>query len=686
MSLAALLAAAALAQPAEQAAEPASEPVIEVVKVRAERLEPSPREGAFAIETVDTEQMKSSVRLDEQLRQIPGFGLFRRTSSELANPTIQGASLRGIGPNGAGRALVTLDDVPLNDPFGGWIYWSRVPPARIEAVRVTRGGGAVTAGPGALTGAIALDSRLLAPGSTELDVKVGERGYVSAAGNVGLGVREGLVSLFASADRSGGAIPVEPSRRGPVDIRAGLDAWSLAAGVMLPVGPNTISARISGFSEERDSGIAGASSAASGVDASAAIRGPFQGGEGRLLAYVQLRDFANAAAAAAPDRRTATPTLDQVETPALGVGVKGAWRIETGTGEFETGFEARHLDGESRERFRFLNGAFTRDRTAGGAQTLIGAYAEGRIDRGRWRFLTGGRIDGWANTQGRREERDRATGLPTLSERPKDADGVVVSWRLGSVLALTQTDELRAAAYSGFRPANLNELHRPFRLGNDVTEANAALKPETLTGLEIGWSHSGELAGLEATLFWNRLDDAIANVTLATGPGTFPRVGFLPAGGAFRERRNAGSIDAAGLELSGVVQATDALALRGALAWIDAEVDGGTALPALTGRRPAQTAELTATAGVTFSPTPEWRAGIALRHETSRFEDDLNSRVLDPYTVIDATLSRQIGQVELSLAADNLADERVETGRGGDGVATLTPGRTVRVGVVWRRP
>lgn len=656
------------------------------VTVRAERLEPSPREGAFAIETVDSEQLKSSARLDEQLRQIPGFGLFRRTSSELANPTIQGASLRGIGPNGAGRALVTLDDVPLNDPFGGWIYWTRVPPARIEAVRVTRGGGAVTAGPGALTGVIALDSRLLAPDSSELDVRVGERGYLSAAANAGIGAREGLVSLFASLDRTDGAIPVEPTRRGPADVRAGLEAWSLAAAAVLPFGQNTASARASLFSEERDSGLVGAASSATGFDASLAVRGPLGDGEGRVLGYLQLRDFANSAAAANPARTVATPTLDQFETPALGLGLKAAWRRTEEASEIEVGAEARHLDGETRELFRFLGSGFTRERVAGGVQTLIGAYAEGRIDRGRWRLTAGARLDGWSNRDARREERDRATGAATLSERPADTDGVVASWRLGSVFALTLTDELRAAAYAGFRPANLNELHRPFRLGNDVTEANAALKPETLTGAEVGWSHGGERIGLSATAFWNRLDDAIANVTLAQGPGTFPRVGFLPAGGAFRERRNAGAIDATGLEVSASWQATDRLSLRAALAAVDAEVNGGTALPALTGKRPAQTAEATATGGLSWSFGDAWRADLALRHESARFEDDLNSRKLDPYTVIDVNVSRAFGPVELTLAADNLADERVETGLGGDGVATLTPGRTVRVGLVWRRP
>jgi len=34
--------------------------------------------------------------------------------------------MRGVGASGASRALVLVDDIPLNDPFGGWVYWDRV--------------------------------------------------------------------------------------------------------------------------------------------------------------------------------------------------------------------------------------------------------------------------------------------------------------------------------------------------------------------------------------------------------------------------------------------------------------------------------------------------------------------------------------------------------------------------------
>src|SRR5689334_16706349 len=84
--------------------------------------------------------MSGALTIDDVLRQAPGFSLFRRSGSLSANPTSQGVSLRGVGANGASRALVLVDGVPLNSPFGGWVYWNRLPRVSIENVQIYNGG------------------------------------------------------------------------------------------------------------------------------------------------------------------------------------------------------------------------------------------------------------------------------------------------------------------------------------------------------------------------------------------------------------------------------------------------------------------------------------------------------------------------------------------------------------------
>src|SRR5690606_14112653 len=188
--------------------------------------------------------------------------------------------------------------------------------------------------------------------------------------------------------------------------------------------------------------------------------------------------------------------------------------------------------------------------------------------------------------------------------------------------------------------------------------------------------------GLTATAFWNRIEDAIVNVTIGQGPGTFPRAGFVPAGGVLRQRMNAGTIEATGLEVDGRLDLSPALSLRAALSATDARVDGGASAPQLTGLRPAQAPIWSAVAGLDWRPSDRLTLAADLRWESRRFDDDLNSRVLDAAGTVDLRADWAVSpSTTLWLAADNLFDAEVEVSETGDGVAGFGPPRTLRVGV-----
>jgi outer membrane receptor protein involved in Fe transport len=151
----------------------------------------------------------------------------------------------------------------------------------------------------------------------------------------------------------------------------------------------------------------------------------------------------------------------------------------------EAGADARLSPGEAHERFRFLNGGFTRGRESGGRTTVAGLYGEGSWSSERVLHSAGLRVDHWSQDGALRRERDLATGAITLDSRAPGASGRRASIRIGSRIELSEALALRAAAYSGFRPPTLNELHRPFRVGNDITEANPALRAPSSTGSTI---------------------------------------------------------------------------------------------------------------------------------------------------------------------------------------------------------
>lgn len=663
---------------------PPPSPEVEAVVVYAPRLAPLGGEAVFSAVQISPEVLKTEPRLDEALKTAPGVSLFRRTGSGAANPTTQGLSLRAIAPSGAGRALVTLDGAPQNDPFGGWVIWSGLPSEGLAGATVVRGAGSGPYGAGALTGVVALTERATPDGVAVAEASAGERESYRAAIAAGL---PGVL-LTASGSRTEGYYAVRGPRRGAADTRLRLDDASVALRVQHEIGTVQTAARISAFQVNQQAGLRGARSNTSGASAALTVAQPASEGVGgwRLQAWARASDLENSSVAVAAGRATTTPANDQYDTPAVGYGFNAALQGKQGAFAWEVGADIRAADGKEQELFRFLNGAFTRDRTAGGETLVYGAYAEGVLDQGPW-LLTGGvRLDRSRAFNAVRIERDRQTGAVLLNQGAADRSDTTPTGRVGVRYEVADDLFLRAAAYAGFRAPTLNELHRPFRVGNDITEANPTLKPETLQGVEAGVAGEGAVRW-SAGVFYNLLKDPITNVTIGVGPGTFPTAGFVPAGGTLRQRQNAGEIEAWGLEGEASGRFSDAFAWRAAAAHTDAEVRGGRSAPQLSGRRPAQTPRWTATAGATFRPSEvPVELSADLRYESARWEDDLNSRRLSAGVQLDARAAwRFTDNVEAFVAAENLFDANLEVGETADGVESFAAPQTLRIGFTFRQ-
>ncbi|QGZ93502.1 TonB-dependent receptor [Terricaulis silvestris] len=648
------------------------------IVIVAPRLPEAPSEDTYATFEIDPAALANATRLDEALRTAPGVALFRRNDSAAANPTIQGLSVRAIAPSGAGRALVTLDGLPLNDPFGGWVIWGQLPPETIAGATVLRGAGAGPYGAGALTGVVQLEERR--GQGAALSVEGGEDGYARASVFAEGGEDALSFMLAASMAQSDGWVPVH-ERRGAADTALWSDSAAGVARVQWRGDDLVFAARLGGYSEQRSAGLVGAESTSEGASLSltlAAPRGPFAW---RVQGWALTSDLANSSVSVAPDRSATTPANNQLHTPAVGWGGNAAVRWTEDDRGLELGADLRTADGETRERFSFVGGAFTRSRVAGGKTLTAGVYAETWRVLGPWLLSGGARVDVTRARMADRVERLLATGAPTLQFAPEDSETIAPTARFGFRRGLGAMF-VRGAAYSGFRPPTLNELHRPFRVGNDVTEANAALEPERLYGADFGVGADHGAWSWNAGVFVNRLDDAIVNVTLGAGPGTFPPGVFVPADGAYRQRQNAGRIDAVGVEADARVAVSDALSWRAAFAYTDAEVDGGDAAPGLTGLRPAQAPEWTASAGVRWRAFDATTLSADVIYESERFEDDLNTRVLSAATVLDLRVEQRLSPLaSVYLALDNALDADVETAETADGTESFAPPRALRVGL-----
>ena len=627
--------------------------------------------------------LNASGRIEDVLADVAGFQQFRRADSRAANPTSQGATLRGIGGNASSRALVLLDGVPQADPFTGYIPYSALRPERLASVRVTRGGGAGAFGVGAVAGTIELASG----GPNDLPhlsarVSGGSRNASEVSGGIVERLGGGFASLNAGWDRGDGYVLIPASRRGSADVPARYDAWSAALRGVAPINPDLeVQGSALIFDDHRLRGLAGTASRSRGADASVKLVGR---GRWRFeaLAYLQERGFRSGFVSTAADRSSTTPTLDQFSTPSTGYGAKIELRPPVGDrNNVRIGADLRGASGQTNELFRYVAGTATRIRRAGGTNTTYGGFVEGSAMLGALTLTGGARLDHWSIRGGFLNESVIGTGMPTLDIGNADRSGTRPTFRGGAVLKLSDAIELRAAGYTGFRVPTLNELYRPFRVGADATAANDALGLERLKGYEGGINLRAGPATLGLTAFRNRLAGAIANVTLGVGPGTFPQVGFVATGGVFRQRLNVDAIDVKGVEATATVPIGN-VRLSASYAYTDARVHAsGVALP-LDGKRPAQTPEHQGSATIAYMARTGIQASASVRYPGTQYEDDLQTRRLPKALTVDGVVSLPIvGGVRIVARAENLFDESVVSGISATGVEDLGTPQTFWLGL-----
>ncbi len=695
--------------------------------VTATRTPLAPERVTSTLKLLGAEPLRTAptLTLDGALRSVPGFSLFRRSDSFSANPTAQGVSLRGLGPSGASRSLVLLDGVPLNDPFGGWVAWTKLPRETIGGAEVLPGGGATAWGNAALGGVVQL---FTAPLKTTLEVvdrppaPVGwaESGSLRFAATLGghrtrsaeaglvLPLRQGALQVLGRDFATDGFDLVAPERRGAIDV----PAWSrhrwLAARWRQKAGQSLeLMATARYFEEKRGNGTPYQQNGSREKFASVSVAGqPLDHFGWNAIAYAQDQTFSSTFSSVNATRSAETPASDQFAVPstAWGGAWTGAWTHAAGV-RTNFGADARLVRGETREHFSFVNGAFTRLRVAGGRQAVGGLFAlhEHRFDD-RLRGTFGLRLDGWRETGGHRVESDRASGIASRRDTYPDRDGTAASPSAGLVWSVAESWRVRASAQRGFRRPTLNELYRPFRVGPNVTEANENLGTEKVLSGELGiewalvgpspapsprgpgpaWAPAGPVRRLVlgATGFTNELHDAVGNVTLARGPGTFPLFGTIAAGGVGRQRLNLDRIRVRGIEGSLRWQVAPALSLAGDYLYNDAIVRRSRRAPALVGRRLAQVPRHTASIGATWQAPGRLQVQPRVRWIDRQFEDDENQLTLGAVVIGDLSLSRPLTRhLDVFVTVENLGNARIETGRTADGIVNLGTPRLVLAGV-----
>jgi outer membrane cobalamin receptor len=597
--------------------------------------------------------------LDDVLRQTPGFTLFRRASSRTANPTTQGVTLRGVSGSGASRTLVLADGVPLNDPFGSWVYWNRVPAAAIERVEVVRGATGDLYGADALGGVIQVLT--FSPARPRLRATVEGGSHATARGSVFGGTTFGGWTATAAGEMLGtdGVLTIGPEVAGPIDVRADSDYGS----GFLAVGTQRLNwhgaARFSAYSEDRGNGTPAQVNSTSWRQWSGDAGGVAGDGawEARLAGGTQ--DYYQTFSAVAAGRATERLTTEQW-TPTDFVSASGQYTLPIGRHTLLVGAELHRTESTVDEIRYLLQGG------ANVAQPLVtvGGTENGRAVFGRIGIAASDRLTISAGLRGDFWKTDPLADADPVKEASFVSPRASAAYRVGDV-------RLHGAIYRAHRTPTLNELYRGFRVGNTLTNPNSQLEPETLTGLEAGALHSRGNLSLRITAFANTLDGAIANFTLVQQGGTI-----------IRERRNSDEIRATGAEIETDFRPHPTLSVNGQLTFTSSRFRGSVATPSLEGNRVPQVPRVQFGAGLTWAAPQLFSLAAQLRGSGNQFDDDQNTPEfeLEPYATLDLLVSRPLARSLLGFfSVENLFDKDYDTGR--TPLRTIGWPRTFRVGV-----
>jgi len=633
---------------------------LESVIVSAYRSPLATADSPASTRILNTQQLRESASsaLDGKLRQVPGFELFRRSSSLVANPTSEGISLRGLGSTAASRSLVVLDDVPLNDPYGGWIHWEELPSLYIHSVEVVRGGASDLYGSSAIGGVITIVPVRAHATGLQLNTSYGGEATTS---NAILGtIASGPWSFLGSGGvvATDGYILVAPDQRGPIDQPSNVHAQNAIAEVDRQFHESdTAFLRGSLLNEDRHNGT------------------PFQVNSTRLWRYIAGADvssfvfrfwgveehYRQTFSSIAPGRASETPTRYGYD-PATELGAAARWYHSFGS----------HL--------LVLAGADTHDVRASDDETLLtasggilntsarqrqtGVYGEVLYTPSKWTLSASARVDHFSNFDAMQYTKTTSAVLPSFSETPFDP-------RIGVTRRINSTFALNGSAFRAYRAPTQNELYRTGQVGQQTTLPNHNLVSERATGWETGFQTDLPPIGstFRASYFWTQVNRPITALTLVTTPTS-----------TLLKRENLGQIESRGISLDYATQPARWISLVGGYQYANATVTKYAQEPYLVGKWIPQVARNMATAQLRLSDPRLGVLSLQARNSGRQYDDDANQYLLVSYFRLDVYGSRDIGRhVQVYASGENLFDRAIQVGR----TPTLTLGtpRIARFGM-----
>jgi outer membrane receptor protein involved in Fe transport len=620
----------------------------------------------------------ASPTLDGQIRQLPGVELFRRSSSLVANPTSQGVSLRGLGSTSASRTLVTEDDVPLNDPIGGWIHWEELPELAIRSIEVVRGGASDLYGSSAIGGVISVVPAQPAAAQAELEAGFGAESTYDES--LLLAATRGPWGVLASGGVLGtdGYIQEAPWERGPVDIYSTMHSQNGVLIASQDRGPLRLFVRGSGFNEARGNGTPYQTNgtrlwryAAGGEwqgprSGSLAVR--FYGAaEHYRQTFSSITNVPDSGDPGCSYRCREIPTRFSL-IPDNELGAAAHWSQPLGAGLLLlAGADTHDVRVWDREQTFGSSAALTNLRDH---QRDSAGYAEIMWVRKSWTVTASGRIDWFQNFDGSEVKWNGSAWIPAASQ-PAVWGQRVFDPRMGISRKILSHWALNASGFRAFRAPTPNELYRSTQVGNQLTIPSSTLTSERATGWETGVASEWRWGTIRSSYFLTQVNRPITAVTI--DPTSSP---------ILLKRENIGQIESRGVSLDLELAPRRWMALDGGYQFARATVTnaGGTSY---LGNWIPEVARNMATGNVRAFRPALGTLTLQARLSGRQFDDAANQYLLHGYFRLDAYGSHAFGRrFEIFAAGENLLNREIEVAK--TPTTTLAMPRVARGGILIR--
>ncbi len=618
----------------------------------------------------------AAVTLDGQIRQIPGLELFRRSSSLVANPTSQGVSLRGLGSTSASRTLLTDDDVPLNDPVGGWIHWQEQPDLAVESVELVRGGASDLYGSSAIGGVVSLIP--VRPTSDQAALRSSYGGEGTYDSSLLLTAKRGPWGLLAAGGLLGtdGFIQEAPWQRGPIDAASNVHSQNALLLAERERGPLRLFARASGFNEFRHNGTPYQINAtrlvryATGADwqaphSASLVARVYGSSERYRQTFSSLSNLPNAANPNCSFRCGEAPTK-LAYIPVNELGATAHWNQPLGVGVLlVAGADAHDVRFWDREQSYGSTAAVTNLRDH---QRDSAAYVEAMWVRNAWTVAASGRMDWFQNYDGHQLTRTGTTWTPSLTQPPQHNENIFDP-RLGLSRKLSAHWAVSASGSRAFRAPTPSELYRSTQVGNKLTNPNGNLLSERATGWETGFATQWNWGTVRTSYFLTEVNRPIVAVTSCA-----------TCSPVLLTRENLGQIESRGVALDFELVPRPWLAVDGGYQYAHATVSKGSQD---LGNWIPEVARNMATLNLRAFKAALGTLSLQSRLSGRQYDDDANAFMLHGYFRLDAYGSHNFGKrMELFAAGENLFDRQIEVSK--TPTTTLATPRTARFGLLVR--